>query len=80
MPSGIYNVGTGKPRSFFDVAKIVSSLTGANIEEIEFPTHLKGKYQEYTCSNNNKINTTDTDKLRLHLEAGIKEVYSFTDL
>ena len=80
MPSGIYNVGTGTPRSFLDVAKIVSSLTKAKIEEIPFPAHLKGKYQEYTCSDNKKINNASSYKDRVTLEEGIEKVHSFLSL
>ena len=53
--SGIYNVGTGIPRSFMDVANIVSDHTGAKIIEIPFPNHLVGKYQTYTKANTNKL-------------------------
>lgn len=53
--SGIYNVGTGNPRSFKDVAEIISNLTKSDIVEIPFPDHLVGKYQKFTCSDNKKI-------------------------
>jgi ADP-L-glycero-D-manno-heptose 6-epimerase len=49
-PSGIYDVGTGKPISFQKVAELVAKKTGAEIEEIPFPKHLEGKYQDYTCA------------------------------
>lgn len=71
--SGIYNVGTGSPRSFLEVAEIISRQTGAQIRTIPFPKHLKGKYQSYTCSDNRKINIfCDTE--RIDLESGIKQV------
>jgi len=75
--SGIYNVGTNNPRSFFDVAKIISDLTGADIEEVAFPSHLIGKYQDYTCSDNSKINSQISSD-RIDLEEGIfltKEIF-----
>ena len=53
--SGIYNVGTGISRSFLDVAKIISSHTGAKIVEIPFPPHLVDKYQAFTRSDNTKL-------------------------
>jgi len=49
-PSGIYDLGTSKATSFFDVAKIVANKYNADIEEIPFPEHLMEKYQTYTCS------------------------------
>ena len=73
MP-GIYNVGTGTARSFLDVAEIISSLTGAEIEEIPFPTHLLGKYQDFTCSHNDKINNF-YEHNRISIEDGIRKVY-----
>ena len=48
--SGIYDVGTGHPHSFRDIADIISNKYDAKIEEIDFPEHLQGKYQYYTCA------------------------------
>ena len=74
FPSGIYNVGTGVARSFLDVAEIISSITGADIEEIPFPDHLVGKYQDFTCSDNKKISMYYEDD-RVTLDEGIRRVY-----
>jgi len=49
-PSGIYDLGTGSPISFKDVADLVAKKEGGEIELIPFPDHLKGKYQTYTCA------------------------------
>jgi ADP-L-glycero-D-manno-heptose 6-epimerase len=73
--SGIYNVGTGVSRTFLEVAEIISSLTNAKIEEIPFPDHLIGKYQDFTCSDNSEINNVYSLK-RISLEEGIKKVYN----
>ena len=54
--SGIFNLGTGSPRSFLDVARDVALLVGAEIEEIPFPDHLKAHYQEYTHADLYKLN------------------------
>ena len=74
MP-GVYNVGTGYSRTFLEVAEIISSITGAEIEEIPFPDHLVGKYQDFTCSDNDEINHF-YKRERISLEAGIKKVYN----
>mgnify|MGYP001248175136 CR=1 FL=1 len=50
--SGIYDVGTGEPISFEDVAELIAEKEGAEIKQIPFPEHLKEKYQEYTCADN----------------------------
>ena len=48
--SGIYDVGTGDPKSFLEIAELIAKKEGAEIEVIPFPKHLEGKYQEYTCA------------------------------
>ncbi len=48
--SGIYDVGTGNPISFLEIAELIAKKEGAEIEVIPFPKHLEGKYQEYTCA------------------------------
>jgi ADP-L-glycero-D-manno-heptose 6-epimerase len=50
--SGIWNLGTGKPMSFLDVAKRFTS----NITEIPMPEILKDSYQSYTCADMGKLN------------------------
>lgn len=48
--SGIYDLGTGVPISFQEVAELVAEKEKGEIEYIDFPEHLKGKYQDYTCA------------------------------
>lgn len=55
--SGIYNVGTGNPTSFYDVAKQFTD----NIVEIPMPDILKDSYQKYTCADMSKTNRTLAD-------------------
>ena len=54
--SGIWNVGTGNPKSFLDVALSIAPITA--IEYITMPDILKDNYQEYTCADVTKINKT----------------------
>jgi ADP-L-glycero-D-manno-heptose 6-epimerase len=44
--SGIFNIGTGKTRSFREVAE----QFGVPIDEIPMPGNLKNSYQMYTCA------------------------------
>ncbi len=48
--NGIFNVGTGKARSWNDLARSVFAAMDLpeNIEYFEMPEHLKGKYQYFT--------------------------------
>ena len=47
---GLYNLGTGKARSWNDLANAVFSATGIepNIEYVEMPQSLKAQYQNFT--------------------------------
>jgi ADP-L-glycero-D-manno-heptose 6-epimerase len=57
--NGIYNLGTGKARSFLDLAKqIVRSYGSGEIQFIDMPESLRGKYQYFTESDNNKLYST----------------------
>ena len=44
--SGLWNVGTGEPKSFMDVARTFTR----NIKTIPMPENLKDSYQKYTCA------------------------------
>lgn len=50
LDSGIYDVGTGYPVSFAEVARLVQVKHGGEITTIPFPEHLKNHYQYYTCA------------------------------
>jgi ADP-L-glycero-D-manno-heptose 6-epimerase len=52
--SGVWNVGTGKAKSFLEVAK---SFTD-NLETIPMPDILKDSYQSYTCADLTKLHNT----------------------
>ena len=49
-PSGIYDVGTSDPVSFKYVADLIADKYNSSVVEIDFPEHLKNKYQFYTCA------------------------------
>jgi len=48
--SGIFDLGTSNPVSFKSVAESVAEKYNADIQLIDFPHILKGKYQDYTCA------------------------------
>ena len=52
--SGIWNVGTGQPRSFMAVAEEF----GVPITTVPMPDILKDSYQKYTCADMTRYNTT----------------------
>jgi ADP-L-glycero-D-manno-heptose 6-epimerase len=55
--SGIWNVGTGKPRSFMSVAEEF----GVPITTVPMPAILKDSYQRYTCADMTRYNNTVRD-------------------
>ncbi|MBN9565105.1 MAG: ADP-glyceromanno-heptose 6-epimerase [Alphaproteobacteria bacterium] len=73
--SGLFNVGTGKARSFQDLAsEVFKALNLApNIEFIDMPETLKDKYQYYTQANIDKLLAAGYTTPMTSLEEGIKE-------
>lgn len=73
--SGLFNVGTGKARSFKDLA--VSVFKAANKEEkivyTDMPEQLKGKYQYFTEADMTKLRQVGYDKPFTELEDGIMD-------
>ena len=72
LKKGIFNVGTGKARSFNELARITIDCYGAGgIEYIPFPEELKDKYQNYTQAELNELRAVGYDKEFTSLEDGI---------
>jgi ADP-L-glycero-D-manno-heptose 6-epimerase len=70
--SGLFNVGTGTPRSFADMGRIVSEVTGSPPPvTIPFPDDLRGQYQAYTCADVTHLRNAGWTRRFLTLEEGI---------
>lgn len=76
--SGIYNVGTGKARSYLDLTKAV--FNSMNVEpEIDFidtPQELKGRYQYFTEADIQKLRETGYSRVFTELEDGVSDYVS----
>ncbi len=71
--SGIYNVGTGKSRTFNDVAhSIISWHNRGEIDYIPFPKKLKKHYQSFTEADISALRAVGYDGSFTSLEEGIK--------
>ncbi|MFW6134879.1 MAG: ADP-glyceromanno-heptose 6-epimerase [Elusimicrobiota bacterium] len=72
---GIYNIGTGKPRTWNDLAKAVFKAMGkyVNIEYIEMPGAVRGHYQYYTCADMEKFKNSECDFSPCSLEKGVED-------
>lgn len=69
--SGIFNCGTGKARSFMDMAKSVQNFhKNIDLEIIDFPKSLKGKYQKFTQADLSNLRKAGFDQNFLSLEEG----------
>ncbi len=75
--SGIYNVGTGKARTFLDLANSIFNGIGVkpNIEFIDTPKDLRDKYQYFTEATTDKLKEIGIGTDFISLEDGIKEYY-----
>ncbi len=76
--SGIFNCGTGKERSFYDIAKIYQDINPkVEIEWIPFPSHLKGKYQDFTKADLTNLRKAGYQDEFASLEEGVKKYYQY---
>lgn len=73
--SGIYNVGTGKARSFNDLAKAVfkSLELPENISYIDTPKNIRDKYQYFTEAKIEKLRLTGYTNKFHELEEGVEK-------
>ncbi|MEN8117875.1 MAG: ADP-glyceromanno-heptose 6-epimerase [Bacteroidota bacterium] len=72
--SGIYNVGTGKARSFFDLTTSVfnSMNIKPDISFIDTPVDLRGRYQYFTEARIQKLRDAGYKKPFVELEDGVE--------
>ena len=75
IESGIYNLGTGKARSFNDLVN--ATFNGidqkAVITYIDMPEDIRDKYQYFTEANMTKLTKAGYNQTFYSLEAGITD-------
>ena len=75
VPSGIYNLGTGKARTFKDL--VTASFGGLdlepNIEYIDTPVDIRDKYQYFTEANMSKLKSVGYADEFYSLEKGVDD-------
>jgi ADP-L-glycero-D-manno-heptose 6-epimerase len=73
--SGLFNLGTGQARSWIDLANSIFLAAGlpANIEFIDMPETLKGKYQYYTQANMERLAAAGYREPFCSLEDGVAD-------
>ena len=79
-PSGIYNCGTGHAHSYIEVAEAVIKAMGkGEIAFRDFPEVLKGKYQNFTESDQTRLLASGYDQGFTDMEEAVKEYVDFLD-
>jgi ADP-L-glycero-D-manno-heptose 6-epimerase len=74
-PGGLFNCGTGKARSWVDLARAVFTAMGREpkIEFVEMPKQLQGKYQYFTEAKTEKLRAAGYTRPFTPLEDGVRE-------
>jgi ADP-L-glycero-D-manno-heptose 6-epimerase len=72
--SGLYNLGTGKARTFNDLVKAIFTSLGKEpvIEFIDTPPDIRDKYQYFTEADMNKIRKAGYKEDFYTLEEGVE--------
>jgi ADP-L-glycero-D-manno-heptose 6-epimerase len=73
--SGLFNLGTGKPRTFNDVAHAVAQTMGSElvIDYAEMPESMRAHYQHLTCAHMDKLRAAGYERPFRSLEQGVKD-------
>ena len=73
VPSGLYNSGTGTARTFLDLARAVFAALDRepNIQFVDMPTDLAGRYQSFTRAEMTKLRETGYGTESTALEDGV---------
>ena len=68
--SGLFNLGTGRARTYRDLALAVCAAAGAppEIEYIDLPERLRGQYQSYTEADMTRLRTLIRNAKKERLE------------
>lgn len=76
--SGLFNIGTGKAQTFYELAQSLIKNHQASIEQIKFidmPSDLDGKYQYFTEAKIDKLIETGYDLNFNDLNSGVSDYY-----
>lgn len=75
LSSGLYNLGTGQARSFYDLASNTFTAQGRqpNIQFIDMPEDIRDKYQYFTEANMQKLHHAEYNEPFYSLEEGIAD-------
>jgi ADP-L-glycero-D-manno-heptose 6-epimerase len=76
----VYDVGTGIPTTFSNLAKMVCDAMGRRVEDciqpVDMPLELVGRYQTFTCAGKNGVENLGG---KMGTDQGIRRVYGVDD-
>ena len=72
---GLFNIGTGTPRSWIDLATALFSALDRKpeIEFIEMPAHIRNQYQYHTCADISRLRSTGWSTPTTSLEDSVSD-------
>lgn len=75
FPSGIYNMGFGKARTWLDLGRAIFKATGKpeKINWIDIPPNIRDQYQYFTCANINRLTSGGLNKPNWSLELAVED-------
>jgi len=73
--NGIYNVGTGNAQTWIELVTALFNAVGkpVNIEFVDMPEDIRGKYQYFTQANLDKIRNAGYDKKIMDVNEGVND-------
>jgi ADP-L-glycero-D-manno-heptose 6-epimerase len=74
-PSGVFNLGSGKARSFADLAAAVFAAAGRPpmIDYVDMPAQMRGKYQYFTQARMDRLRAAGWNSPATELEAAVAD-------
>jgi ADP-L-glycero-D-manno-heptose 6-epimerase len=76
--SGLFNMGTGRARSFFDLMQAIGTALGkpVNIEYVDMPESIRPNYQYFTQASMGRLEATGLGGVFQTLEEGVADYVS----
>lgn len=73
--NGLFNIGTGTPRTWIDLATALFGALGRKpeIEFIDMPGHIRNQYQYHTCADIGRLRATGWNATATTLEAAVTD-------
>ena len=75
LAGGLYNVGSGEARTWIDLAHAVFAALGRDpqIDFVDMPDALRGKYQYHTCADITKLRATGYSRTITPLQESVRD-------